>query len=125
MKKLWILLTLIVASCSYGPVYADVFDSCIFMRSVRFSDPHGPDARAVFEDCTKGLTEDQKLGVIAEWPSRWKEEVRKDNILSEQIRAEEYHKNVRWSGCKPVRVLDGHGRWSPELQRRFNKLYCP
>ncbi len=125
MNKLWIMLVLIVSSCSYGPVYADVFDSCIFMRSVRFSDPHGPDARVLFEDCTKGLTEDQKIAVISEWPARWKEEVLKDRILSEQVRVSEYHKNVRWSGCKPVKVVDYYGRWSPEVQREFNRRHCP
>jgi len=125
MKKLiTLVMVLLVTSCSYGPVYADVFESCIFMRSVHLSDPHHKDARSVLEDCTKHLTDDQKLDVIAQWHSRWKEEVRKDKILVEQIRAEEYHRNVKWSGCAPVKVVDNYGRWNPTVQRRFNDLYC-
>lgn len=119
-----ILMGAIAAAVVSAAQIDKMYDECVFMRSVRFSNPAHPQAHDMFEECSAHLSPEDKFQARKEWHERWLEQVRRDKLLGEQIQREEENKNIRWSGCTPVRVTDKFGNIDFEKSKKLARMLC-
>lgn len=102
-----------------------VFETCIFMRSPHLSEPNTELLDMCMGSVPPVYQEAVRKLVIAQWPERQEEVVRRDKQATAYEESLRRAEEERWSGHAPITILDKYGNTDFELSRKVEKLLYP